>query len=132
MNLSISEANTYPAGSSGRAAGYAAAEDLLNRYIALVPTLSEPHFVLAQLLFASGNTAGASAEAAKGKMFYQSDLETASRAANYYETMLDENVNASNLSDAAFFLAEVVRLDPTNTAAASDLKQIQSYEQSQK
>ena len=125
VNLSLSQANAYPAGSSLRAAGYAAAQDLLNRYIALVPDLSEPHFVLAQLLFASGDTAGASAEAAKGKLFYQSDVETARRAASYYENALD-------LPDAAFFLADIVRLDSSDTAAASDLANIQSYEQSEK
>ncbi|MGD0328570.1 MAG: O-antigen ligase family protein [Minisyncoccia bacterium] len=124
-NLSLSEANTYPAGSAQRIAGYAAAQDILTRYIALVPNLSEPHFVLAQLLFASGDTAGAAVEAAKGKADYQGDLETARRAASYYE-------NALNLPDAAFFLAEVVRLDPSNTAAASDLAKIQAYEQSKK
>lgn len=90
-----------------------------------MPTLSEPHFVLAQLLYASGNATAAATEAAKGKEYYQSDLETARRAATYYETVLD-------LPDAAFFLQEVVRLDPSNTAAASDLAKIQSYEQSKK
>ena len=125
-NLSLSQANVYQPKSSERAAGYAAAEDILTRYIALVPSLSEPHFVMAQLLFASGDTVGAAAEAAKGKMFYQqSDLETANRAATYYENTLD-------LPNAAFFLAEIVRLDETNTAAANDLAKIQAYEQSKK
>ena len=125
VNISLNEANGYPIGSPERAAGYAAARDLLTRYIALVPNLSEPHFVLAQLLFASGDTANANSEAAKGKAFYQIDLETARRAMSYYETVLD-------LPDAAFFLAQVVLLDPTNTAAASDLAKIQAYEQSKK
>lgn len=122
-NLSISQANLYPPASSERVAGYAAARDILSRYIALVPALSQPHFVLAQLLYASGDMKGAAAEAAKGKVDYQSDLETARRAASYYETVLD-------LPNAAFFLAEVVKLDPTNAAAASDLEKIQSYERS--
>ncbi len=122
-NLSISQANLYPPASPERIAGYAAARDILSRFIALVPTLSQPHFVLAQLLYASGDTVGAAAEAAKGKASYQSDLETARRAASYYETVLD-------LPNAAFFLTEVVKLDPTNAAAASDLAKIQSYERS--
>ncbi|HVB20116.1 MAG TPA: O-antigen ligase family protein [Candidatus Paceibacterota bacterium] len=125
VNLSISKANTYPPQSPERVAGYAAAQDILTRYIALVPTLSEPHFVLAQLLQVAGNTGAAAAEALLGKEYYQSDLETANRAAVYYETVLD-------LPDAAFFLAEVVHLDPGNTAAASDLAKIQAYEQSKK
>ena len=121
VNLSISNANKYPPRSSERIAGYAAAQDILTRYIALVPTSAEPHFVLAQLLYASGDTTNAAAEAAKGKEYYTSDLETASRAAVYYENALD-------LTDAAFFLTEVVRLDPSNTAAANDLAKIQAYE----
>lgn len=124
-NLSLSQANAYSVGSTERTAGYASAQDILSRYIALVPSLSEPHFVLAQLLFASNDARGAAVEATKGKADYKSDLETASRAAVYYE-------NAFNLPDAAFFLAEVVRLNPSNTAAKGDLEKIQSYEQSAK
>ena len=120
-NLSISNANAYPPRSAERIAGYAAAQDILSRYIELVPTLSAPHFVLAQLLYASGNTAGAATEATKGKEYYKSDLETARRAAVYYETVVD-------LPNAAFFLGEVLRFDPTDTAAASDLANIQAYE----
>ena len=124
-NLSISNANNYPPRSAERVSGYAAARDLLSRYIALVPALSAPHYVLAQLFFASGDTEHAALEAAKGKASYVSDLETARRAATYYENVLD-------LPDAAFFLAEIVKLDPTNTAAASDLAKIQDYERSKK
>jgi len=122
-NLSISNANEYPPKSPERIAGYAAAMDILTKYIATVPTLSAPHFVLAQLFYASGNAADAAAEAAKGKESYKTDLETASRAASYYETVLD-------LPNATFFLGEVVRLDPKNTAAKDDLAKIQAYEQS--
>src|SRR6185369_5438087 len=39
-NLSLTQANSYPVGSSERTAGYAAARDLLSRFISLVPTLS--------------------------------------------------------------------------------------------
>lgn len=124
-NLSISRANTYPQKSAERIAGYTAAQDILGRYIALVPTLSEPHYVLAQLLYASGDTAGAANEAAKGKKYYTSDLETARRATGYYETVL-------NISDAKFFLSEVVRMDSSDSAAQDDLRQIESYEHSTK
>jgi len=119
-NLSISDANTYPLKSEGRAAGYAAARDILSRYIALVPALSEPHFVLAELLFASGATESAAAEAIIGKAHYTEDLETARRAARYYENVFD-------LPNASFFLTEIVRLDPSDTAAADDLHTIQTY-----
>jgi len=125
VNLSISTANSYPPNSEGRISGYAAARDLLTRYMALVPALSAPHFVMAQLLYASGNTTDAATEAEKGKVQYRSDLETARRAATYYEIVLD-------LPNASFFLEEVIRMDPTNEAAKSDLAKIQAYEQSKK
>lgn len=124
-NIALNEANQYPIGSNERVQGYAAARDILNRYITLVPTLSAPHFVLAQLLYASGDAKGAAEEAAKGKAGYESSLEAAERAAAYYETVLD-------LPNAAYFLSEIVQLDPTNAAAKSDLEKIQAYEQSKK
>ncbi|MBU6490797.1 O-antigen ligase family protein [Patescibacteria group bacterium] len=117
VNLSISEANTHPVGSPERASGYAAARDILARYIALVPTLAEPHFVLAQLDFAAGDTAAASAEAAKGKESYTSDLETARRAVGYYE-------NIHDWQNALFFLKEVVQLDPQDTVSQYDLAKV--------
>lgn len=119
-NLSISNANLYPAKSPERIAGYAAAQDILMRYNSLVPALSAPHFVLAQLLYASGNTAEAALEAEKGNAQYVSDLETAHRAARYYESVLD-------LPHAAFYLEEILRLDPANADAASDLDKIKAY-----
>jgi O-antigen ligase len=120
-NLSLTEANSHPAGSAERTAGYAAARDLLTRYIGLVPKLSEPHFVLAELEYATGDIKSAASEAALGKEYYVRDLETAKRAAVYYE-------NARDLPDAAFFLGEVIHFDPTDAAAASDLAKIRSYE----
>ena len=123
VNLSISNANAYPVGSKERIAGYVAARDLLAHYITFVPTLAAPHFVLAQLLYASGDAKAAAVEAEKGRVYYASDLETATRAVTYYETILD-------LTNAAFFLSEVIRLDPSNMAAAEDLAKIQAYEQS--
>ncbi len=119
-NLSINDANQYAPGSTGRTAGYAAARDLLSRYIALVPALAAPHYVLAQLFYATGMTKEAAAEAEKGRAVYTEDLETARRAATYYENTLD-------LPNAAFFLAEVVSLDPSDSAAASDLAKIKAY-----
>lgn len=132
-NISISNANSYAPQSRGRAEGYAAAGDILTRYIALVPTLSAPHYVYAQLLLAAGNTKGAAEEAAKGKEFYKSDLETARRAAGYYENVLNlPNAIYTDLPNAAFFLSEVIRLDPADKAAQDDLHTIQVYEQSKK
>ncbi|MDO8408267.1 MAG: O-antigen ligase family protein [bacterium] len=117
VNLSITEANTHPSGSSERAAGYAAAKDLLSRYIALVPTLSEPHFVLAELARAEGDSRTAASEAALGKQYYKGDLSTAKRAAGYFE-------NVSDWADARFFLNEVVTLDPTDNASRYDLAKV--------
>ena len=117
VNLSISEANTHPQGSLARTQGYAAAHDLLMRYIALVPTLAEPHFVLAQLESAVGDTSAAAASAALGKEFYESDLETATRAAGYYESV-------SDWRNALFFLNEIVRLAPTDTVSRYDLAKV--------
>ncbi|MFI5260803.1 MAG: O-antigen ligase family protein [Candidatus Paceibacteria bacterium] len=121
VNLAINRANAYPPKSAERIAGYAAAQDILAKYIAMVPNLSAPYYIAAQLGLAEGDTTAAAAAAAKGKAVYQSDLETAKRAAIYYENVLD-------LTNAAFFLGEVVRLDPNNTAAKSDLDKIQTYE----
>ena len=118
VNLAISEANTHPIGSAARAAGYAAARDLITKYIALVPTYSEPHFVLAELLQASGDAAGAAQEAASGKQYYASDLNTAVRAAGYYEGVQD-------WPDAAFFLKEVAQFDPANYAMRYDLAKVE-------
>ncbi|MDE1919522.1 MAG: O-antigen ligase family protein [Patescibacteria group bacterium] len=116
-NLSISEANTFPVGSSGRAEGYAAAEDVLRRYLSLVPTLAEPHFVLAQLMFASGDAQGAATEAAKGKADYTQDLDTARRAAAYY-------IGVKDWAFARFFLQDVAALAPTDYASVYDLAKV--------
>lgn len=122
-NLSLSDANRYPVGSAARTAGYAAAKDILGRYIELVPMLSQPRYVMAQLAYAAGDKEAAAASAAEGKRYYTEDLETARRAAVYYETVLD-------LPNAAYFLEEVLRIDPADTAAKADLEQIRTYERS--
>lgn len=124
-NLALSEANAYPAGSRERILGYNKAREVLGHYITLVPTLAEPHFVLAQLELATGNAEAAAAQAALGKQYYKENLQTARRAVGYYGSILD-------LPNAAFFLREVVRLDPRDAAAESDLAQLEAYEQSQK
>lgn len=116
-NLSISEANVHPVGSVARAAGYAAAKDILSKYISLVPELAQPHFVLAQLSYASGDTASAAAEAEKGKALYRPDLETARRAAGYYES-------TKEWRDAAWFLREALRLSPADAALSYDLAKV--------
>lgn len=116
-NLAITRANTYPVGSSGRSSGYAAATDLMTKYVAVVPALAEPHFVLAELARASGDPQTAASEAALGKRYYKSDLPTARRAAGYFEGTKD-------WSDARFFLSEVVHLDPSDHASAYDLAKV--------
>lgn len=124
-NVALASANTHPPQSPERAAGYAAAEDIIRRYLATVPDLAMPHYVLAQLLLASGDQAAAAAEAALGKDRYRGDFETASRAVGYYESVMD-------LTNAATFLSDIVAMDPTNTAAREDLARIRAYEQSQR
>jgi O-antigen ligase len=116
-NLSIGDANTHPAGSRERVAGYAAAKDILNRYITIVPGLAKPHFVLARLEYASGDTASASREAAIGKAAYAGDLETARYAVQYYGPIED-------LTNLGFFLAEIVRQAPEDLASAYDLAKV--------
>lgn len=117
VNLSITQANTYPPQSSGRADGYAAARDLLNRYIAIVPTLAEPHFVLAEIALATGDTQAAASEAALGKQYYTNNVATARRAASLYESMHD-------WPDAAFFLDQVVSLDPSDVQSRYNLAKV--------
>ena len=117
VNLSIGEANTHPIGSKERAAGYAAAIDLLKSYEALVPDLAQPYFVHAQLLYAIGDTAGAAAEAAKGKAVYRSDRKTAERAAAYYETVRD-------WENAAFFLRDIITNASGDDASRYELAKV--------
>jgi O-antigen ligase len=116
-NLTISEANANPIGSAARISGYDAAKDILARYLALVPTLSEPHFVLAQLELAIGDAASAKAEAALGAQYYKSDLETARRAIAYYES-------AKDWEDAKTYLEDALALSPGDTALSLDLAKV--------
>lgn len=117
-NLSISDANTHPPKSPERVAGYAAARDILTRYIALVPTLAEPYYALAGLDVVAGDTTAAAEEAAKGKLYYTSNIATARRAAAYY-------VHESDWQNARFFLREVVRLAPADYASLYDLAKVE-------
>ncbi len=117
-NLSLTDANAHPAGSAGRAAGYAAAEDVLQKYLGLVPGLAEPHFVLAEIFYATNDKADAASEAALGKKFYRPDLETAQRAASYYVTVQD-------WPNAVFFLSQEVQQAPTDYASMYDLAKAQ-------
>lgn len=123
-NLSISEANQHPAGSRERREGYAAAIDILELYSKQVPGLAEPYYVLAQLEYARGDKVAAEAAAAKGRAAYSGGLSTARRAVQYYETVLD-------LPNAAYFLREVLRVDPYDEAARADLEQIEAHEGAQ-
>lgn len=116
-NLSISDANAHPIGSAARIAGYAAAKDILERYIALVPGLSEPHFVLAQLEYAGGDRVAASSEASKGRADYRGNLDSARRAVAYYGAI-------SDLQNLGFFLGEVVSGIPEDYASAYDLAKV--------
>ncbi len=123
VNQALTHANAAPAGSPERTTGYGVATQIIRQYLSLVPTLSMPHYVLAELLSASGDTEGAAREAELGRQYYRENLETALRATKYYEAHLD-------LPHAKFFLQEVLRIDPTNERAQADLKQILEYEKS--
>jgi len=113
VNVAIGNANKYPPGSAERKAGYAAAGDILQRYITMVPNLSEPHFVLAQLKLAMNDRAQAATEAALGKALYKSNLKTARRAAAYYGSI-------EKWEDTKFFLGEVIERDPHDYASLFD------------
>lgn len=116
-NLAISNANTYPPKSVERNAGYAAAQDILTKYIRLVPASAAPHFVYAQLLFALGNVQDAKAEAEKGKVVYKPDVETARRAAGFYEDVHD-------WQNAKFFLNEMLKFSPSDSLTLYDLAKV--------
>jgi len=116
-NLSISEANKYSIGSKERVAGYASARDILSKYIALVPGLAEPHFVLAQLYYASDKPDEAAKEAALGKNTYVGGVTAARRAVAYYGATQD-------LPNLEFFLTEIVRMAPADYASAYDLAKV--------
>jgi hypothetical protein len=116
-NLAIADANRFPPSSASRLSGYATARKYLTDYIANVPAVSMPHFLLAQLDYASGDAASAAEEAAKGKADYMSDLATARTATVYYETVKD-------WTDCKFFLNEIVGLAPSDTASLYDLAKV--------
>ncbi len=121
-NIAIGQAKTLPPGAE-RTGLYQTAVTTLRDYIALVPSLSEPHFVLAELYVALGDAASAAKEAALGKASYVSNLLTAKRAVVYYEKTLD-------LPNAKFFLEEILTFEPGNEAAQSDLDTINAHEKS--
>ena len=110
VNIELSQANANPAGSADRTAGYQQGFALLKQYEAMVPMLSEPHYVLAQLYQALGDAKDSASEAALGKQDYKSDLATAKRAASYYENLQD-------WPDSLFFLESIVALDSSDYAS---------------
>lgn len=117
VNLSIDDANKHPIGSKERIAGYKAAHNILDKYITFVPTSAQPYFVRAQLEYANGDAKAAADSAALGKENYAGGLETARRAAGYYEGIQD-------WKNAKFFLEEIVKLAPNDTASLYDLAKV--------
>lgn len=116
-NFSIEQANHFKTGSAERAAGYAAARDILARYIALVPDLAEPRFVLAQLAYASGDTEAAAQEAAQGLANYRYELSAARRAVAYYGSVGD-------IAHVEVFLSDIVARAPDDYASTYDLAKV--------
>lgn len=120
-NLFIGPAKNLPQGSSARATLYSQAAQLLAKYTTLVPNLSEPHFVLAELYRAVGDSGKSEAEAALGKATYKPDAETARRAAGYYE-------GTEDWSNAAYFLEKLLELTPSDAAITYDLAKVRFLE----
>lgn len=112
VNASLTEA----AKENGEAAlaSYADAVATLSAYTKNVPTLSEPHFVLASLYLALGENASAEQEAALGTSAYMPNVETAHRAVAYY-------LAAKNWQEAVKYLEQVTSLDPSDDASKLDL-----------
>src|SRR3989344_4247579 len=95
------------------------------------PKRAQAWYILANLSISEANRHPAGSQgrregeaAAKGKAVYSGGLSTARRAVQYYETVLD-------LPNAAYFLREVLRVDPHDEAAQADLEQIEAYERTQ-
>jgi len=116
-NLYLAEAKNLPVGSPAQEQAYSRAVEVLVNYSKLVPRLSEPHFVLAELYRALGNMSKSSEEAALGKQTYTPNRETARRAAGYYE-------NVENWNDAAYFLEQVLASDPADVNIEYDLAKV--------
>lgn len=116
-NIAITEGNRSPLGSTQRAAGYSAAEEILRQYLAFVPTYSEARYVLAEIELVSGDVSGAAEDAVLGKEHYRSNIKEARRAVGYY-------VKAQDYENLEFFLAEVVRLDSSDFNSLYDLAKV--------
>jgi tetratricopeptide (TPR) repeat protein len=115
-NLSIGLAKDLPPGPK-KTERYQEAIGTLEEYIALVPTISEPHYVLADLYFAIGDKERADREAAKGDLYYKENVGAARRAALYYERTQD-------WEKAALYLQRVVDEDETDFIFYYDLAKV--------
>ncbi len=115
-NLSIESAKTLPVGSH-KTARYQEAIIILETYVSIVPSLSEPYFVLADLYFATGDVTRANATASLGDARYRKGLSTARRAALLYEKLQD-------WEKAAVYLERVVEQDATDTIFYYDLAKV--------
>ena len=116
-NLSIGSAKNLPVGPQ-KTARYQEAIKILEGYAALVPSLSEPHYALADLYWAIGDTLQADTEAAIGNANYKvGDLLTAERAALFYE-------RTQNWEYAMVYLQRVVDQNKDNFAFYYDLAKV--------
>ena len=116
-NLFIGPAKNFAEGSVQRAQLYSQAIQLLAKYTTLVPNLAEPHYVLAELYRATGDSQKSAAEAALGRGAYKPNAETARRAAGYYEGVED-------WANAAYFLEQLLKFTPTDSAIKFDLAKV--------
>ncbi len=115
-NLSIGSAKDLPTGPK-KTAQYQEAIKILEGYISIVPSLSEPHYVLADLYWAIGDTAQAKTEAALGNANYTGDMPTAERAALFYERVQD-------WEHALIYLQRIVDQDKNKIAFYYDLAKV--------
>ena len=115
-NLSIGSAKDLPRGHE-KTTRYNEAIGVLEAYIILVPTLSEPHYVLADLYWAIGDTVQAKVEAAIGNANYRGETSVAERAALFYE-------RAEDWEYAMIYLQKVVDHDKNNIVFYYDLAKV--------
>ena len=114
-NISIAKASAGSEEEKGRY--YDEAESILKSYIKLVPQLSEPHYILADLALARGDKSTAAQEAALGKELYTPNLFTAKRAAIHY-------IKIEDWGSAVFFLEQIVTEEPLAYSWHYDLAKV--------
>ena len=115
-NLSIGPAKDLSIGPQ-KTARYQEAIEILKGYASLVPTLSETHYILADLYTSIGDVSSAKKEADIGHTYYKENLAVARRAAIFYERIQD-------WERAEFYLQSVVNQDEKDFVFYYDLAKV--------